>query len=598
VHIRTLLRLLVAALVASALTPVSAHAAPHAQIEGSGSTWAQVILQQWVADVDAQGVKVTYTGGGASQGRKEFAQNVTDFGVTEIPYQGIDEFGTADSAAGRELGYVPVAGGALVFAYQLRVGGRLVTDLDLSGETVAKIFTNQITSWDDPQITADNHGRALPAVPVTPVVRADGSATTALLTTWLDQSYPTVWRPYFGRSGHTSYFPKQPGSRTVSAAGSDQVMNAVRSSFVDGAIGYVEYSYALNVRQPVVSVGTADGHYVAPSTRATWGALRGAEVADDGSLDLDSVLESADSDVYPLTYVSHAIIPTGSADRRMTTAKRQTLVDFMFYSVCEGQRKAIPYGLVPLPVNLVRSGLSQIAKLKSADPAVDLAGRDISACHNPTFDPITQTDIPPVYPTTSVSKPVIAGLPKVGSVLTASLPSPGVDTHYTYAWNAGDRVIPGATAATYVPRLADVNKSLSVTVMPHRSGFRGIPATSDPSQAVVADAVVSSRVAVKKLTLKIVKAPTRKKSGKARVTVTTSSGAPRLSGRVLTTLTLTLGHRRVVRQSTASFANGAANVKLPKLPKNGRWRVSMRIPRSDLVLGSTKSRPVTVRIKK
>ena len=42
----------------------------------------------------------------------------------------------------------------------------------------------------------------------------------------------------------------------------------------------------------------------------------------------------------------------------MTTAKRQTLVDFMYYSLCEGQAKAGPYGYSPLPLNLVQARAS------------------------------------------------------------------------------------------------------------------------------------------------------------------------------------------------------------------------------------------------
>ena len=80
------------------------------------------------------------------------------------------------------------------------------------------------------------------------------------------------------------------------------------------------------------------------------------------------------------------IIPTGADDPRMTTAKRQTLADFMYYSLCAGQTKAGPYGYSPLPLNLVQAGFDQLAKLKKADPAVDLTDRDVHECNNPTFD--------------------------------------------------------------------------------------------------------------------------------------------------------------------------------------------------------------------
>jgi hypothetical protein len=79
------------------------------------------------------------------------------------------------------------------------------------------------------------------------------------------------------------------------------------------------------------------------------------------------------------------IIPTGADDPRMTTAKRQTLADFMYYSLCSGQSKAGPYGYSPLPLNLVQAGFQQLAKLKKADPAVDLTNRDVTKCNNPTF---------------------------------------------------------------------------------------------------------------------------------------------------------------------------------------------------------------------
>ena len=77
---------------------------------------------------------------------------------------------------------------------------------------------------------------------------------------------------------------------------------------------------------------------------------------------------------------------TLAKDTRMTTAKRQTLADFLYYSLCSGQSKAGPYGYSPLPLNLVQAGFEQIAKLKKADRDVNLTDRDVRSCDNPTFD--------------------------------------------------------------------------------------------------------------------------------------------------------------------------------------------------------------------
>lgn len=375
-----------------AALPGPSTAAVYAQIEGTGSTWSELIVQQWIADVDANGMKVVYTGGGSTKGRKDFSQNSTDFTISEIPYQGTDERGQADTSNGRAYAYLPIVAGGTAFTYQLKVGGELVRNLRLSGETIAKIFTNQITNWNDPAIAKDNNGRKFPSLQIRPVVRSDGSGTTAQFTTWLDKEYPSIWRPYFGQSGLTSYYPKKQGTPMISQAGSDQVMNTIKGYAGNGTIGYVEYSYPVNADYPVVKVQNKAGYFVEPTQYNTAVALTKARINQDKSSQLyltqilDGVYANPDPRSYPVSSYSYMIIPTGAKDARMSTAKRQTLADFMYYSLCAGQAKAGPYGYSPLPLNLVQAGFDQLAKLKKADPAVDLTDRDVRSCNNPTFD--------------------------------------------------------------------------------------------------------------------------------------------------------------------------------------------------------------------
>ncbi|WP_068399360.1 substrate-binding domain-containing protein [Kribbia dieselivorans] len=384
----------VAALSATALAgsiaALPAYGVTYAAIEGNGSTWSEVIVQQWISDVDSKGMKVSYSGGGSSQGRKSFANNVTDFGITEIPYQGKDEFGNVDSAGNRQYSYLPIVAGGTAFTYQLKIGNQQVRNLRLSGDTIAKIFTNKITDWSDPQISKDNNGVKFPKLPITPVVRSDGSGTTAQFTTYLDKQYPSVWRPYFGKSGLTSYYPKK--GRMIAAAGSDQVMNTISAASGNGTIGYVEYSYPVNKDYPVVKVLNKSGYYVEPTQYNVAVGLTKAQInKNKGSQAyltqiLDGVYTNPDKRAYPLSSYSYLLLPTGKSDQRMSTAKRQTLADFLFYSLCAGQTKAGSYGYSPLPLNLVQAGFDEIKKLKTADSGVELANRDVKSCNNPTFD--------------------------------------------------------------------------------------------------------------------------------------------------------------------------------------------------------------------
>ena len=77
------------------------------------------------------------------------------------------------------------------------------------------------------------------------------------------------------------------------------------------------------------------------------------------------------------------IVPTGANDPRMNPAKANTLGDFAYYFLCDGQREAPALGYSPLPLNLVEAGFQQIAKV----PGASSPGHNPSTCNNPTFDP-------------------------------------------------------------------------------------------------------------------------------------------------------------------------------------------------------------------
>jgi len=261
--------------------PAAAQAAPpHAQIQGSGSTQAYNAVNQWIADTQPQGLQVVYTSTGSAQGRRDFAGRLNDFAVSDIGFQGTDPItGQPDTPQGRQFGYVPLVAGGTSFPYQLRVGGQLFRGLRLSGLTLAKIFTNQITSWDDPAITTDNNGLALPPIPVVPVVHSEGSGATAQFTAYLDHQYPDIWRPLNGKAGSVQYFPRK--GAVVAQNGSDGVMNFVSSGGANGAIGYDEYAYALGQNFPVAKVEHASGSFKLPTQYNVAIALTKAAIHQD-----------------------------------------------------------------------------------------------------------------------------------------------------------------------------------------------------------------------------------------------------------------------------------------------------------------------------
>ncbi|MGO9456143.1 MAG: substrate-binding domain-containing protein [Acidimicrobiales bacterium] len=373
----------------------SAGAVTPAEIEGSGSSWAENAVNQWVSDVYSQGVQVVYNPDGDAQGRQDFANKVSDFSVTADGYQGRDPVtGVTDTSQGRQYAYLPIAAGGTAFPYQIRIDGTQVENLRLSGQTLAKIFTNQITNWSNPEITADNNGHALPTLPIVPVVQSEGSGSTEQLTNYFAKEFPNIWQPFSGTPGATEYFPRQ-GSQ-IAQDGSNAAMNYVSSSEANGSIGYVEYSFALSVNYPVAKVLNDGGYYTLPTQYNVAVALEKAQITMNPSSSryllqtLDNVYTDTDPRTYPLSSYVYMIEPTGAypkPETKITPGKRQAIADFAYYGICQGQKEIGPLGYSPLPVNLVTAAFGQIRKLQQADPSISLTKITINNCDEPTFVP-------------------------------------------------------------------------------------------------------------------------------------------------------------------------------------------------------------------
>src|SRR5580704_17270600 len=56
-------------------------------ITGAGSTWVQIALDQWRADIAQQGYQINFQGVGSSAGREFYILNQVDFAASEIPFQ-------------------------------------------------------------------------------------------------------------------------------------------------------------------------------------------------------------------------------------------------------------------------------------------------------------------------------------------------------------------------------------------------------------------------------------------------------------------------------------------------------------------------------
>ena len=365
----------------AAAAPARTHA--YTTINGSGSSWAEVAIDQWSQDVQVKGITVNFNPDGSAQGLEDYIQGQNDFTASDLPFRtGRDKIaGLGPQKVRYGFSYVPDVAGGTAFVYHLNARGHRILNLRLSGPTIMKIFTGQIRNWDNRQITRD-YGHQLPSIPITPVVHAEGAGDTFFLTRWMAHQFPRQWNAFckevtHGRvarnCGPTEFYPTSGWGSVRAENGSSNVVTYIDSPHANGAIGYDEYAYVLNARAPVARLRNPAGRYVLPTATSVTIALRRAQINENPhsteflQQDLDHVYTFRNPRSYPLSSYSYLVVPRlgrKPAPPTFGRAKGRTLSTFLAFLLCPaGQRQLRALGYASLPPNLVRGGLIQAGKI-------------------------------------------------------------------------------------------------------------------------------------------------------------------------------------------------------------------------------------------
>ncbi len=276
------------------------------------------------------------------------------------------------------------------------MGGKLITNLRLDPKTIFDIFTGAITNWDDKRIT-HIYGAQLPNLPITPVIRSDGSGATFFFTLWMASLYPSEWNAFCARvhqgisppCGQTEFYPQFGSAKAEN--GSNNVMTYITSSFGNGSIGYDEYAYALNSHYPVVQVLNPAHYFVGPTPQNVAVALTQAQINENQSSpdflqqDLHRLYTFKDHRNYPLSSYSYLIVPRSGKPlpTNFSNAKGATLSTWVNFLLCGGQKQMPQLGYSPLPIGLVKGGLIQNGKIPGHVAIPPLS--TLPKCNNPTF---------------------------------------------------------------------------------------------------------------------------------------------------------------------------------------------------------------------
>jgi len=330
-------RQFVAATAALAIGIASMGAAPissaqAADITGAGATFPYPVYAKWAEAYKAKtGVGLNYQSIGSGGGIKQITAKTVDFGASDMPLSpaDLDKNGLAQ---------FPTVMGGVVPVYNLP--GIDAGKIKLDGETLANIYLGNITSWNDAAIAKLNPDVKLPNTPITVVYRSDGSGTTFIYSNYLSKISP-AWKDKVGEGTSLEW------KTGIGGKGNEGVAGYVKNTA--GAIGYVEYAYALQNKLSYVLLKNKDGKFVAPQATAFQAAAANADWSKAPGFAL-LLTDQPGADSWPITGATFILMQKKQASQE----KAMDVLKFFDWAYANGDKLADDLHYVPLPDKLVK----------------------------------------------------------------------------------------------------------------------------------------------------------------------------------------------------------------------------------------------------
>lgn len=255
---------------------------------------------------------LAYTPSGSGSGRTNFVGGQVDFAGSDSPLSEDQVEPAAERCGGNEAWHLPFVIGPVAIAYNLEG----VDDLNLSIPTVAKIFSGEITTWNDEAIAAENEGVELPDTEISVVYRSDESGTTDNFQQFLTTAAPDDW------DTEGQNFPTEVGA---GANGSNGVANEVAA--IDGGITYVESGFAQQQGLGIANLDFGSGP-VELNSENVGTALDALEFQTEGHdmvVDTEALFAQNQEGSYPLVLTTYEIVCSAGYDEETSNLVKDFL---------------------------------------------------------------------------------------------------------------------------------------------------------------------------------------------------------------------------------------------------------------------------------
>lgn len=313
-------------------------------INGAGASFPNPIYTKWFSEYQKMKpeVRINYQSIGSGAGVRQIINQTVDFAGSDAPMKDSEL-----EKAQTKIQHVPTVMGAVVLAYNLP---SYTGELKLTADLLVKIYSGKITRWNDPELLKLNPNLAQAAIDtpyILAVQRSDGSGTTSIFTEYLSK-VNSDWKEKVGQ-GKSVDWPTG-----LAAKGNEGVTGVVRQN--PGSIGYVEMTFALSNNLSIALLQNQKGSFIKPSVDSVTAAAENLVIPDDMRM---SIVNSSHKKAYPISSFTFLLLP-----QTMPAGKGKTLVDFVSWSVTDGQELARQLHYAPLPSKVVTKIQSAIKNIQ------------------------------------------------------------------------------------------------------------------------------------------------------------------------------------------------------------------------------------------
>jgi phosphate transport system substrate-binding protein len=306
-------------------------------LKAGGSSFVNPLMQTWVyalTSATSGRVTIDYEPVGSGAGVDEFFSGLLDYAGSDAP---LTYAQLAANASTRTVLEIPEALGGVAIFYNIP---GVTASLNLTGSALEQIYLGKITMWNDPAIASSNPGVTLPAQPIVPVHRSDGSGTTYALTTYFSRIDPS-WATQVG-VGVAVNWP----STELAAKGSGGVAGLVTGT--PYSIGYADTYYAYANGLTKAAIQNSAGIFLQP----TLASITSAATAFSDQLQKNvtySITDAPGAGSYPISTFTYLIVWANQP----TAEKADCLSNFFWYMVHDGQVSGPKLFFPTLPSQMV-----------------------------------------------------------------------------------------------------------------------------------------------------------------------------------------------------------------------------------------------------